>query len=146
MNADIIGKHEFALSTTFSYSRLIFLIDSTNLQRELESEISSLAMLPEIRNKFQVKFQPTYFPPSNKELHGVFKTCAMERLFIPNIFPEYDAIIYVDTDVIFMVPPEMLWKEFQSFSSNQMLAMAPTLSFYHLIVKVSVIILHHINK
>jgi UDP-xylose:glucoside alpha-1,3-xylosyltransferase len=39
--------------------------------------------------------------------------------------PDVELVMYVDTDVLFLRPPEQLWREFDNFNSDQLLAAAP---------------------
>ena len=49
----------------------------------------------------------------------LFKPCASLRLFLTKLLPEVDSVIYLDTDTLFLRPPEELWSYFQKFSSKQ---------------------------
>lgn len=49
----------------------------------------------------------------------LFKPCASLRLFLAKLLPEVDSVIYVDTDTLFLRPPEDLWSYFEKFSSKQ---------------------------
>ena len=55
----------------------------------------------------------------------MFRICSSERLLLPSILAEEEAVIYLDTDLIFMAPPSLLWNEFQRFDSNHIAALAP---------------------
>lgn len=49
--------------------------------------------------------------------------------------PEIDALIYLDTDTLFLSPVEDLWKHFYDFNTTQMAALAlenedPLISWY----------------
>ena len=35
-------------------------------------------------------------------MKSMFRVCATERLFVPDMFPTMDKAIYMDTDLIFM--------------------------------------------
>ena len=37
-----------------------------------------------------------------EDMRSMFRVCATERLFVPDMFPTIDKAIYVDTDLIFM--------------------------------------------
>ena len=58
-----------------------------------------------------------------QELYPVYDgnttDCDAHRLRIPKLLYMEEAIIYVDTNVIFMRPPEDLWKHFHNFDSIQ---------------------------
>lgn len=64
--------------------------------------------------------------PKGKEWMKTFRTlCTTERLYYPIALNSYDAIIHVDTDVIFLRPVEELWNFFLLMNSQQLIAMAP---------------------
>uniref|UniRef100_A0A6A7G324 UDP-D-xylose:beta-D-glucoside alpha-1,3-D-xylosyltransferase n=1 Tax=Hirondellea gigas TaxID=1518452 RepID=A0A6A7G324_9CRUS len=63
-------------------------------------------------------------------MRNMFRECATERLFLPQMLPTEDALIYLDTDLIFMRPPEELWHHFYNFNEKQVAAMAPCLFHY----------------
>ncbi|KAJ2953346.1 hypothetical protein O0L34_g936 [Tuta absoluta] len=76
------------------------------------------------------------FPePHGKEWLHLFKKCSSQRLFIPELITHLDALIYVDTDTLFLGPADELWGYFSKFNSSQLSAMAlehenPNLSWY----------------
>ena len=37
-----------------------------------------------------------------QDMKSMFRVCATERLFIPDMFPAMDRAIYIDTDLIFL--------------------------------------------
>ncbi|KAK7478596.1 hypothetical protein BaRGS_00030128 [Batillaria attramentaria] len=55
----------------------------------------------------------------------LFKLCASQRLFIPDLLTDVDSVIYVDTDVLFVSPLDYLWKFFSEFNATQLAALAP---------------------
>ena len=72
-----------------------------------------------------------WYPEGRNNMKDVFQVCATERLFLPLILPKEDAVIYLDTDLIFLTPPEKLWNKFLLFNSEQFSAMAPCLVYYN---------------
>ena len=42
------------------------------------------------------------YPPGLESLYPMFRVCATERLFIPDMFPAMDRAIYIDTDLMFL--------------------------------------------
>ena len=50
--------------------------------------------------------------------------CATQRLFLPRVLAEEDAVVYLDTDTLFMRPPEELWAQFAHFGPQTLVAMA----------------------
>ena len=76
------------------------------------------------------EWHPVWYPRDREDMRTMFRTCATERLFLPEMFPTLDAAIYIDTDLIFLRPPEELWAEFHKFDAVQVAAMAPCLYHY----------------
>ena len=71
-----------------------------------------------------------WYPEDRMKMKQVFRICATERLFLPLILSEIDAVVYLDTDLIFHTSPRNLWKEFLRFNSEHLSAMAPSLYHY----------------
>ena len=63
-------------------------------------------------------------------MKSMFRVCATERLFVPDIFPKMKKAIYVDTDLIFLRPVEHLWDFFDNFDDDDISAMAPCMYHY----------------
>ncbi|EDV29488.1 uncharacterized protein TRIADDRAFT_18350, partial [Trichoplax adhaerens] len=69
---------------------------------------------------------PIQFPADNEDMwKKLFKPCACQRLFLPDILVKTDALIYLDTDILFMRPPEDLWQFFDKLNSTQLAAVSP---------------------
>ncbi|XP_049266867.1 glucoside xylosyltransferase 1 [Rhipicephalus sanguineus] len=67
----------------------------------------------------------------------MFRPCTTQRLFLTRILPNEDAVLYVDTDVIFVHPVEDFWRKFYAMNEWQMAGMAPetenyTMNYYTL--------------
>ena len=54
----------------------------------------------------------------------MFAPCASLRLFFPGLLPEYEKVLYVDTDVIFMDSPQLVWRQFKEFRPQQLAGMS----------------------
>lgn len=80
-----------------------------------------------LHKRFTFKLYRISFPEGEKadEWKKLFKPCASQRLFLPYVLPEVDALIYVDTDILFMRPIDDLWDFFKEFNSSQLSALAP---------------------
>ncbi|XP_077528353.1 glucoside xylosyltransferase 2-like [Haemaphysalis longicornis] len=50
---------------------------------------------------------------------------SLKSKFLQSMLPNKDAVIYVDTDVVFLHPVEDFWRLFAAMNSRQMAAMAP---------------------
>ncbi|XP_053614084.1 glucoside xylosyltransferase 2-like [Plodia interpunctella] len=76
------------------------------------------------------------FPDAHRDVWlNLFLRCSAQRLFLPDLLPEIDAMIYVDTDTLFLGPIEDLWSYFSKFNSYQLTAMVlevenPNASWY----------------
>ncbi|XP_029104271.1 glucoside xylosyltransferase 1 isoform X2 [Scleropages formosus] len=95
---------------------------------ELHSDFrSALDLWPAMyRSRFSYTVYPITFPTENAgEWKKLFKPCASQRLFLPLILTEVDSLLYVDTDILFLRPPEDLWSFLGQFNSTQLAAMAP---------------------
>ena len=47
-----------------------------------------------------------------------FAPCATQRLFFPQILPEYNNVLYVDTDIIFLSDPLHVWNSLQNMKDK----------------------------
>ena len=47
-----------------------------------------------------------------------FAPCATQRLFFPQILPEYKYILYVDTDIIFLQDTLHIWNHIQNMNGK----------------------------
>jgi len=90
-------------------------------QQQLESWPS------DVRNQLLFTLYPIQFPASQsvEEWRKLFKLCASQRLFIPDILLDVDALLYVDTDVLFLRPLNDIWQFFSEFTTSQIAALAP---------------------
>jgi len=102
--------------------------DSTDLYYRLVNK--TLHWPEEYNNHLEFSMHDIVYPEDREDMRTMFRVCATERLFIPDLFPDLQKVIYVDTDLIFMRPPEDLWDLFDEFSENQIAAMAPCLNHY----------------
>lgn len=68
-------------------------------------------------NRLQVSFRPIHIP-SDPSILEIYDICATERIYLPHILPEEDALVYLDTDMIFLAPPEELAKEIRNFDED----------------------------
>lgn len=66
------------------------------------------------------------FPETNRaEWKKLFKPCAAQRLFLPDLLTHLDSIIYLDSDTLFLSSPTEVWSYFDRFNASQIAAMAP---------------------
>ncbi|RXG56063.1 Glucoside xylosyltransferase 1 [Armadillidium vulgare] len=90
-----------------------------------------LSQWPEnIRNKILLEKGKIVYP-KNGNFREKFRLCASERLFLHEALPSEEAVIFLDTDIIFLKSPEILWEEFAFFNSDQLSGLSPSLYLYH---------------
>ncbi|XP_037788491.1 uncharacterized protein LOC119583835 isoform X2 [Penaeus monodon] len=111
-----------AVAFTNNLLRFIVCTDAIEVYRVLVEVTSMWAA--EHRSRIVFERRPVWYPPGRPDLQGIRWPCSTAKLFQPYQFQDLDAVIYIDTDVIFLVPPENLWQEFSKFDSMQMMAMA----------------------
>lgn len=81
---------------------------------------------PSISVRFQYRIYPIEFPKDKAaEWKKLFKLCASQRLFIPMLLQDVDALLYIDTDVLFLRPVEEIWSFFYHFNASHLAAAAP---------------------
>jgi len=81
------------------------------------------ALWPQVKSgQVQFRFLPVKYPEfvDTEKWKKLYRKCTTLRLFIPNMLPDVDAAIYVDTDMIFMHDVKSLWKYFKSFNSSHL--------------------------
>ncbi|CAG0887590.1 unnamed protein product [Cyprideis torosa] len=90
-----------------------------SLQKVMKSSTVSLEVRP-------VDFSHALIPKSSKtDWKNLFKRCASQRLFLPEVLEDVDAVLYVDTDVLFLSPIEEIWEYFQRFNDSQLASASP---------------------
>ncbi|XP_045473386.1 glucoside xylosyltransferase 1 [Harmonia axyridis] len=78
------------------------------------------------KNRFSYKVLPLTFPVDEaEEWKKLFKLCASQRLFLPELLKDVDSLLYMDTDTLFLTPVEDVWDHFYKMNSSQMAALAP---------------------
>lgn len=87
-----------------------------------------LAAWPErARQRFTVELYPISYPGVEdvEKWRALFKPCATQRLFMPYLVRGTERALYVDTDILFLRPPEEVWRFFGEFAPEQLAALAP---------------------
>ena len=61
------------------------------------------------------------------EVNRIFnKKCkTMSRILFQTVLSDVDALLYVDTDTLFLGPLEDIWRHFDLMNSSQMAALSP---------------------
>ncbi|CDW60254.1 glucoside xylosyltransferase 1, partial [Trichuris trichiura] len=92
-----------------------------HIMNEVEGYIRARAW-----RKLKMNIYKIQYPQGQETLWAeLFKPCSSQRLFIPDILTNVDAVLYVDIDVIFLRPVEDIWQLFKRFTAKQMIGVAP---------------------
>jgi len=59
------------------------------------------------------------------DFRNLYDPCTAIRLFLDELIPSYDSVLYVDSDIIFLQNVEKLWEEFQEFSPSAWAGFGP---------------------
>ena len=60
----------------------------------------------------------------------LYEHCAAERMFMPWILTDEDAAIHLDTDLLFMRPPEDIWQYYNHFDEDDVFGTALVDGYY----------------
>ena len=60
-------------------------------------------------------------PEEIGEFRDWWGPCASFRLFLPEVLSDVDSVLYVDSDVLFLAPPQDLWSHFGQFNNHQVI-------------------------
>ncbi len=88
----------------------------------------SVAAWPErARKRLTLELYPISYPgvAEPEKWQAMFKPCATQRLFMPYLVRGTERALYVDTDILFLRPPEDVWGLFSGFDDKQLAALAP---------------------
>ncbi|XP_018010322.2 glucoside xylosyltransferase 1-like [Hyalella azteca] len=107
--------------------RFIILGNDDTVLHALEAFVSEWP--PHLRSRLTLSYRPVFIP-EGWHLMDLYEKCATEKLFLPWVLPEFDAVVYMDTDQVFMRPPEHLTEHFKYFDKKQVLGVAPVDGFY----------------
>lgn len=125
----MISLKAMTLVTKYSLNFYIF-TDKKNYQLKTIDNI--LIKWPAYQQRWMMFFTYAVIYPDSissderKEWEHLFKPCASFRLFLANAnsLPSVDSIIYVDTDTLFLQPPEDLWQYFAKFNQSHIAGLA----------------------
>lgn len=78
----------------------------------------------EVKQKHIFEFRDATYPDEYKNWTNFSRPCASLRLFLPDLMPDADSVIYLDTDILAMTDLHSMWKEFDRFTPKQMLGVA----------------------
>ena len=72
------------------------------------------------RINLQIKSVSYPLPPEEiGEFRDWWGPCASFRLFLPEVLADTDSVLYVDSDVLFLAPPQEIWRHFAEFNKHQ---------------------------
>jgi UDP-xylose:glucoside alpha-1,3-xylosyltransferase len=107
--------------------RFIVLVDDDSVQPALDEYV---AQWPDnVRKGLILNYRPI-FQPDEWHFINLYEKCATEKLFLPWALPEIDSVIYLDTDHVFLRPPDHLTEQFKHFDDKQVLGVAPVDGYY----------------
>lgn len=119
---EALNSVKSALLFSEESDRLKFIIFTDTQHTFLDEQ---LAAFQGFRN-FSFVLKNVSFPVRKKKMwKKMWKPCAAQRLFFPELLPEIDALIYVDSDTLFLTSPRTLFEKFQNFNESQIAALAP---------------------
>ncbi|XP_076308913.1 glucoside xylosyltransferase 2-like isoform X3 [Tachypleus tridentatus] len=80
---------------------------------------------PTFMNRVTLEFHPISYPDyvNQTEWRGLYRLCSTHKLFIADILRHIDAVILLDTDVLFLRPPEEFWEHFSRMNSHQLMGL-----------------------
>jgi UDP-xylose:glucoside alpha-1,3-xylosyltransferase len=111
-----------ALLFSAKSDRLKFIIFSDTQHDSIEK---TLKTFQNYRN-FSYVIRNASFPEKDNNMWAsIFGHCSTQRLFFPNLLTDVDALLYVDSDTLFVSPPMELYRKFDNFTENQIAALAP---------------------
>ncbi|XP_023241805.1 glucoside xylosyltransferase 1-like [Centruroides sculpturatus] len=112
-----------AVALSKSALHLIIISDDAN-RNSLKERL--LDWPDSILKRISFEIHPITFPEGTEnEWKKLFKLCACQRLFLPTILQHIDALLYIDTDVIFLRPVEDIWAYFSKMNSSQIAGLSP---------------------
>ncbi|XP_045119476.1 glucoside xylosyltransferase 1-like isoform X3 [Portunus trituberculatus] len=76
------------------------------------------------------KYKQVFYPPGTEKMKNLFRPCATGKLFLAQTLEDKDAVVFLDTDTLFLKPPEMLWRTLYDFNPYQVIGIAPCLYYY----------------
>ncbi|KAM7287671.1 glucoside xylosyltransferase 1-like [Ixodes scapularis] len=75
-------------------------------------------------NRITYDLRLVMFPKKDFETwKKLFVPCSTQRLFLPEMLPNEDAVLYVDADTLFLSPVEELWSVFEKMNESHLTAL-----------------------
>ncbi|XP_050705130.1 glucoside xylosyltransferase 1-like [Eriocheir sinensis] len=107
----------------FSKSPVWHIIVLTDTLDTFHKVLNLTAAFP--RHRLLLQHRPVWLPQDQPLIKEHWRPCAWAKQFLAEALPEHDAVVYVDTDVVFLGPAEELWWLLRSMGPRQALALAP---------------------
>ncbi|CAL4103347.1 unnamed protein product, partial [Meganyctiphanes norvegica] len=108
----------------FSTVKFILVTSSNDTYDHITAIVASWPH--QYQQKLDLTHSPVWYPSTlESKMRGIYRQCATEDIFLPDMFPNLDAAIFVDTDMVFLRAPEHLWQEFELFTDHEMVGMVP---------------------
>ncbi|KAI5749826.1 hypothetical protein M8J76_010490 [Diaphorina citri] len=102
----------------------IIILAEDNLIQSLEEKLGDWQVLRNHTFKFEI--HNLKFPKGKeKDWKNLFKKCAAQRLFLPDILSHIDSVLYMDIDTLFLGPVLEVWRHFYLMNATQMAALVP---------------------
>ncbi|XP_068233386.1 glucoside xylosyltransferase 1-like [Palaemon carinicauda] len=117
-------------AATFTKRTLRFIVVTNS--DEVYDQIKSIPRAWPSKYSSRLRFKPgnVWYPSGREEMKGYLRPCSSARLFLPETLKDLDAAVLVDTDTIFLKPPEELLREIYKFNELQAAGLSPTFNDY----------------
>lgn len=111
----------------FSFSPKWRIIVITDHQDTFDILLKAIERWPSVQlERLQLERKPIIMPEykNSSQLSTHYRPCAWQKVFIEQSLPKEEAVVYIDTDVLFMGPAEDLWKVFSKLKKSQSIAIS----------------------
>ncbi|KAK7076970.1 Glucoside xylosyltransferase 2 [Halocaridina rubra] len=102
---------------------------------DTEDSYNEVVSIPEtwpknFQRRIVMERRTVWYPPDREQMKNLLRPCSSARLFLPEILTDLDSAILVDTDALFLSPPEELLTKIYHFDDKQAVGVAQTSSGY----------------
>lgn len=103
--------------------RIIVLTDS---RATFDKVLTITSLFPqEQRERLQLEHKDQWYPKHHSNITANWRPCAWAKQFLAEALPNEEAVVYVDTDLVFLGPPEEMWDLFKVMDAQQVVAVSP---------------------
>jgi UDP-xylose:glucoside alpha-1,3-xylosyltransferase len=120
------GEERIAEALNVVKSALMFSKDTDELKFiifsdfEYHKSIKKSLKVFQSHRPFNFQIVNASFPEKGYEVwRNLFAACSTQRLFFPDLLPDVDALLYVDTDTLFLSPPSETFQLFAKYTELQ---------------------------